>query len=45
MKWREVRPGETDRNRSTEVGRVMGEFAGDEWLVIGAGLWDSDTPH
>lgn len=41
MKWGEVRP----RNRSMEVGRVMGEFVGDEWLVIGAGLPDSDTPH
>lgn len=45
MKWREVRPRETDRNRSMEVERVMGEFVGDEWLVIGAGFSDSDTPH
>lgn len=40
-----MRPRETDRNRSMEVERVMGEFVGDEWLVIGAGLSDSDTPH
>ncbi len=45
MKWREVRPRETDRSRSMEVGRVMREFVGDEWLVIGAVLSDSDTPH
>lgn len=30
MKWKEVRPRETDRNRSMEVERVMGEFVGDE---------------
>lgn len=30
MKWREVRPRETDRDRGVEVGRVMGEFVGDE---------------
>lgn len=45
MKWREVRPRETDRDRSVEVERGMGEFVGDEWLVIGTGLSDSDTPH
>lgn len=45
MKWREVSTRETDRDRSVQVGRVMGEFVGDEWLVIGAGLSDSDTPH
>lgn len=45
MKWREVRPRETDRDRSVEVERAMREFAGDDWLVMGAGLLDSDTPH
>ena len=40
-----MRPGETDRNRSMEVERVTGEFVGDEWLVIGAGISESDTPH
>lgn len=45
MKWREVRCREMDRHRSVEVERVMGEFVEDEWLVIGAGLTDSDTPH
>lgn len=39
MKWREVRPGETDR--SVEIERVMGGFVGDEWLVIVAGLLGS----
>ena len=40
-----MRLTETDRDRSVEVGKVMGEFVGDEWLVIGAGLSESDTPH
>lgn len=45
MKCRAVRPRETDRNRNVEVERVMGEFVGDEWLVMGAGISDSDTSH
>lgn len=45
MKWREVRLRETDRDRSVEVERVMREFVEDEWLVMGAGLSDSDPPH
>lgn len=45
MKWRKVSSRKTDRDRSVEEGRVMGEFVGDEWLVIGAGLLDTDTAH
>lgn len=40
-----MRPRETDRDRTVEAERVQEEFVGDEWLVIGADLSDTDTPH